>query len=27
VCATGLALALADRVQAAAGEAEPGEDA
>jgi multisubunit Na+/H+ antiporter MnhC subunit len=27
VCATGLALALADRVQAAAGEAEPGDDA
>ena len=27
VCATGLALALADRVQAAAGEAEPVEDA
>ena len=27
VCATGLALALADRVQAAAGESEPGDDA
>jgi multicomponent Na+:H+ antiporter subunit C len=27
VCATGLALALADRAQAADGEAEPGEDA
>lgn len=26
VCATGLALALADRVQAAAGEADPGDD-
>ena len=27
VCATGLALALVDRVQAAASEVEPGDDA